>query len=124
MCHAHRHDGMAITLLPPADATNTLAPTHPFTKGLCAKLMLPMGQAKAFRAMRNYGCRHCSAAASTSITGVSAASDAASASATAADLPKINLSKPNTRKGKFAVKSDPATRLFIFDGLVSHVKEK
>ncbi|KAF7984706.1 hypothetical protein HWV62_13010 [Athelia sp. TMB] len=124
MCHAHRHDEMEIALLPRADATNSLAPTHTFSRGVCAKLMLPTGQAKTFRGMRNYGCRHCSAVASTSITGADAISDPAGASAVAANPPKANFSKPNTKKGKFLVKSDPGTRLFIFDGLVSHVKEK
>lgn len=119
MCHAHRHDSMELQLLPPSEPA-ALTPAGNPTKGTCAKLMHPMAQAKAFRGMQNYGCRHCLAIFSISITEAGGASDVVGASI--ATKPPPN--KPNVRKGKIAMKSDPATRLFTFNGLVSHVKEK
>lgn len=119
MCHAHRHDSMEIKILPPSEPAS-LAPVRPLNKGMCAKLMRPMGQAKTFRGMRNYGCRHCLASASTPITEADATSDAA-CTPVVTNPPEVKL---RFSKGKRALKSDPATRLFTFDGMVSHVKEK
>lgn len=102
--------------------TAVLAPVQTTTKGTCAKLMLmrPMGQAKAFRGMLNFGCRHCLTTASKPITEAGGTSDATDTSIVTKPMQK----KPNIRSGKMTMKSDPATRLFTFNGLVSHVKEK
>lgn len=78
--------------------------TRPPITGMCAKLLRPHAEAKTLRGMQNYGCRHCVATNTRTGPGTTEGDTA------------TKPAKSNFRKS--------SRRLFIFNGLVSHVKEK
>ncbi|KIM86769.1 hypothetical protein PILCRDRAFT_315239 [Piloderma croceum F 1598] len=100
--HAQRHQNMQLSLVSAEEAGSFSMRHSEF--GTCSKMLGPKLQAKKLRDLQNYGCRHCQ----------HVATGGTSNATTGTEVWRFSKRSPATN----------VTRLFNFNGLRSHLKEK
>lgn len=126
--HCSRHDEMHIKLLSPSQVDEFIQ--HPVERGLFAQLTERSLSPQSLREKRIYGCRHCQQVRSSDIP-----TEAAGAPEAALSVPEHVSRGPTPAESSSNVKektrgSQPKAgqgkplKMYTFDGLRSHVKEK
>ncbi|TFK49102.1 hypothetical protein OE88DRAFT_465427 [Heliocybe sulcata] len=110
--HSKRHEDMQLKVLRPSDVATVLK--LPVEKGLHAQVTGQSYQTKRLRALKEYGCRHCLQKSKTPPEGKEGSSD----------VPSPSDPAPNPESPPESMPVRPHGKLWDFNGLQSHAKEK